>query len=82
MNLRTAMMVQRVLSLLLAGLMFLFIFTKNKYVLYAEIVVFLAETAVFFLYNRCPHCGRRFLTFSNRYLIEKRCPYCGGDLDI
>ena len=82
MDLRTAMKVQRVLRLVLSGLLLYYIFTRSKYVLYAEIIVFLAECAVFFLFTKCPHCGRRLMTLSNRYILEKRCPHCGEDLDI
>ena len=82
MDLRTAMMVQKVLGLVVGCLLLLSVVTKIKYFLFGAIIVFLAETAVFFLFMKCPHCGRRLMSLSNRYILEKRCPYCGEDLDI
>ena len=82
MDLRTALRVLRVLGALESCLLALSILTKIIYFLYGAIIVLLAYTVVFFVYTKCPHCGRRLITLNDRYIQEKRCPYCGKDLDI
>jgi len=43
------------------------------------IAVFLAETVLYFLWCKCPHCGKHL--YSRGILSVAFCPYCGNPFD-
>ena len=54
--------------------------TRSNVFIILAFLSLIAEVAIFFLFVRCPHCGR-FLDRTGLRSDAERCPFCGKPLN-
>lgn len=51
-----------------------------QWLMVASMVLFLANVIQFWIFYRCPGCGKRLNTNRGFGIFRGRCPYCGENL--
>ena len=85
MGFRKAVRIQKILTYIGVGLLFiayLFYFSYGIKIVLATValVMLFAGFIISYIYVRCPHCGKKLRTVF--FVIPQSCPHCKCDLDF
>ena len=59
----------------------IYVISRRDLFIALALAAIIAELILFYLFIRCPHCGR-FLDRSGMRFDAVHCPFCGKELDL